>query len=380
MQHIKGKHTYIRVMIDEIDDLTREQIQAFADHPVFSGSKVRIMPDCHAGAGAVIGTTATMGDAIIPNMVGVDIGCGMLSVNIGRMDDIDFQALDEHIRREVPMGFNHHQDHERIGRFGHSKTGFTLVEKFDWLLGNPQFQSLSKLRGGIVLKESFPLSFGTLGGGNHFIELGRDEKEDVWVTIHSGSRGFGHAIATWHQKKAKILMESVFLGDKYSRMEFLPAGFGMEDYLHDMKIAQDYAQLNRRIMMHKILHFWVQTGKTWDKLNAVESVHNYIDFDDGIIRKGAIAANEGQKVVIPFNMEDGLIIGEGLGNHDWNCSAPHGAGRIGSRTWAKANLSLSDAKESMADKGIWTSSLNKNTLDEVKGAYKDKDAILAARS
>ena len=364
MQHFQGKHAYCRVMIDNIDAETQKQIYSFLNHPSFKGSKIRIMPDCHAGAGAVIGTTATMTDSVIPNVVGVDIGCGMLSVNLGNISGFSREDLDKHIRKEIPIGFKRHENNDLVVKDLPNELG-KQVGDFMWLL----LPRNNKMKAKLDFSKPFCHSLGTLGGGNHFVELGRDEEENIWVTIHSGSRSFGLSVALWHQGRAKM-----YTGKAYHRMEFLTKSTGMDDYLHDMKIAQEYASLNRKIMMHRILSFFPFNYP----IEEIESVHNYINFEDNIIRKGAISANKGEKVVIPFNMENGLIIGEGLGNSDWNNSAPHGAGRVGSRRWAKENLDLQEARDSMVEKDIWTSSLCMGTLDEAKGAYKDKNLILDA--
>ena len=365
-----GKYAFCKVFIDYIDEATQTQIYSFLNHPSFKGSKIRIMSDCHAGAGAVVGTTATMTNSVIPNVVGVDIGCGVLICNIGKIGCIDFQKLDDHIRKVIPIGFNHHQRSSIL----HKRLPHKLAQRYD------VFKKLEKRKSTFTkadLNEKKPhlMSIGSLGGGNHFIELGKDDEENIWITIHSGSRGFGLDIAKWHQRRAKALMKEMFIGAAHRQLEFLTKATGMEDYLHDMKVAQEYAQLNREIMMFRLLEFF---GKNFKPLETIESVHNYISFTDNVIRKGAISAHKDEKVVIPFNMEDGLIIGVGLGNNDWNNSAPHGAGRVASRTWAKANLSLEKAKKNMKDKGIWTSSLSEDTLDEVKEAYKDKDTIIEA--
>ena len=363
MTYIKGKYTYARIFAYDIEKETEKQIQSFVDHPVFKKSKIRIMPDCYPGKGAVIGTTATLTNAIIPNVVGSDLNCGILSYNIGYFPDIDFEALDKHIRNEIPLGFKHHDNKQKQLKGLKDPFVSSLIDNFD----KPSNIGL------IAPFKGYGSSLGTLGGGNHFIELGRDEEEDVWITIHSGSRKFGHNIATYYQNKAKENMKEMFIKE-FKNMEFLTKNTGMNDYLNDVKITKEFAYWNRRMMLQKILLFFNEDHF----FNEVESVHNYIDEFDGIIRKGAISAQKGEQVVIPFNMEDGLIIGEGLGNPDWNFSAPHGAGRLGSRKWAKANLNLEEAKQSMKDKNIWTSSLNLNNLDEVQKAYKSKDVILDA--
>jgi len=368
VQKFQGSKAWCKVFIESVDAETQKQIYSFLNHPSFAGSKIRIMPDCHAGAGAVIGTTATMTDSVIPNVVGVDIGCNIGSANIGKMKDIDFQALDDFIRKEIPLGFHHHNSTSDVTKNLAPSLQKDVISLYEEIEKN--------LRAKLDFSKPYLQSVGSLGGGNHFIELGKDEEDNIWVTAHSGSRGFGLAIAQYYQNKARDVMKEMYTGAAYHRMEFLTASTGMNEYLNDLKIAQRYALINRRIMVSRIINF-LGVPKPAD---YVESIHNYIDLENKIIRKGAISANLNEKVIIPFNMEDGLIIGLGKGNSDWNNSAPHGAGRIGSRRWAKDNLDLEEAQQNMSDKGIWTSSLNEGTLDEVKGAYKSKDIILDAIS
>ncbi len=354
MQTIHGKYNFAHVMIDTIDDSTREQIQGFLDIPVFKNTYIAIMPDCHAGKGSCIGFTAKFGNHVIPNIVGVDIGCGMLAKNIGRME-IDYDMFDSLIREFIPAGFNIHNKNPWIDQIEDNVIS--------------QFQDVAKKIG--QNPDKTLNSIGTLGGGNHFIEIDEDIYLNKWIVIHSGSRNFGARIADYHQKKAKALMASVFQND-FSNCEFLPIEHGGQEYLEDMKLAQLYASHNRKTMMDILLK----------KLNAqfvkdtIECVHNYINFDDNIIRKGAISAHQDERVLIPLNMRDGVIVGKGKGSKKWNYSAPHGAGRLMSRTQAKEVLDMGEFEKSMD--GIWTSCINLSTLEESPYAYKNKDDIINA--
>jgi RNA-splicing ligase RtcB len=337
-------------MTDEIDEMTVSQIYGFLNHPAFKGSHIVIMPDVHAGMGAVIGYTATMNSYVIPAVVGVDIGCGVDAYNLGQID-VDFEALDHYIRNNIPAGFSARE--ESISSI--MDTSIDTICKKD-----PKMDA-----------HRAKLSLGTLGG-NHFIELNRNSSDNIWLVIHSGSRKFGLDIAVYHQQRAKALMKEMFIGDAYKNLEFLPIDKGGQEYLGDMYTAQLYAKLNRFLMGNEICKEYFSLDI--HDLECVKSVHNYINFKDKIIRKGAISAHKGERVIIPLNMRDGSIIATGKGNKDWNYSAPHGAGRIMSRKRAKAELTLEEFQSEM--KGIWTSCIHKKTLDESPMAYKDKKIIL----
>jgi len=352
---IKAKYNSANVMLPDeghIDDTTKTQIYGFLNHPAFGNSYIAIMPDCHAGAGSCIGFTMKMNDYIIPNIVGVDIGCGVLSANVGKTK-IDLQKFDDFIRGNIPSGFN-----------VNSKSQIDNTPFKDTVL------KLSKKIGSDPARNV--LACGSLGGGNHFIEIGVDENEDKWITVHTGSRKFGLDICNYHQNIAKGLMKKMFIGSAYHKMEFLTDGY-KEDYLKDMEIAQNFAERSRDLIITKLVDFIGVKEKS-----VVESTHNFIDFQDNIVRKGAIRAYENESLIIPFNMQDGLIIGEGKSNPKWNYSAPHGAGRVLSRRKAKETLDIKDMKEGMKRAGVFTTSLSKNTLDEAKGAYKNKHLILNA--
>lgn len=348
---IQGKYNYAHVFIDEIDETTREQIESMMNHPAFANSQIRIMPDCHAGAGSVVGFTSELNDYVIPNVVGVDIGCGIYSYNLGKLKP-DFPSLDNFIRTDIPHGFNIRSD-----VYSENREFNKFKEEFGDLINLLELD-----------KTKVERSAGSLGGGNHFIEFGEDDNGDNWLTVHSGSRNFGLQVATYFQNRAKELMKQSNLSVP-SGTEYLPMDAGGKEYLAAMQIAQKFAHFNREIMAEQIIGF---LGA--DVNNVVFSVHNYIDFSDNIIRKGAIRAYEGEKVVIPFNMRDGLIIARGKSSQKWNYSAPHGAGRIMSRSQARKKVNLHDFSYTMKD--IYTTCVNKNTLDEAPFVYKEKEIIL----
>lgn len=371
----------LRIFTDTIEPEALNQIYTLVKQPAFKDCKVRIMPDVHAGAGCVIGFTADLGNKVIPNIVGVDIGCGMLTIELGKID-IDFQFLDNIIRNKIPSGRNTHDS--RMVRF----------------------DDLQKLYCYRELKDSKHLerSIGTLGGGNHFIEIDLDNEGTKYLVIHTGSRNLGKQVAEYYQKLAIEVMQGK---DKlYSMQEQLiedykkqgrkkeienaikelhrtfnpnPLGIPKElcyltgkyrdQYLHDMEICQKYAVLNRNTIASIILG-----AMNWKSLGGFETIHNYIEIESNMVRKGAISAKDGELLLIPINMRDGSIIGKGKGNSDWNCSAPHGAGRIMSRSKAKETLSIEEFKETMKD--IFTTSVNQSTIDESPMAYKPMDEIV----
>lgn len=364
-----GKYNKADVMVDSIDEATISQIYSFLNHPAFSGSRIVIMPDTHKGEGSVVGYTATMNDYIIPNVVGVDIGCGVLAVNIGQQN-INFEMLDKYIKRNIPSGFAIRQSSagiydikgltcsESLKHFGSYKLQQDILH-----LSETLDQNLGRVLG----------SIGTLGGGNHFIEVDLDNKNNYWVLIHSGSRNFGLRIATHYQNIAEKAMKDEFKGaSAYKSLEYLYRDeAAAESYLDAMEVAQKYAKINRRVMAEVIVNFL--KAKT---IEEIESVHNYIDFKDDMIRKGAISAHKDEKLIIPFNMKDGVAVCTGKGNQDWNYSAPHGAGRIMSRNQAKKNLQLEDFTKDM--EGVFTTTANQNTIDESPRAYKDALIIIEA--
>lgn len=384
MQEVKGKFNSAKVFTDAVDEKSLQQIQTLCNQEFTSGTKIRLMPDVHAGAGCTIGTTMTIKDKIVPNLVGVDIGCGMETLCIKADSEVskNFNGaeLDKIIRKNIPSGFN-------IRKFPH---GF--VEQVDW----------EKIKGHYNKKRAW-LSLGTLGGGNHFIEADRDDEGNLYIVVHSGSRHAGLEIANYYQELAwrqlngncesdcKQLIEQLKaegrtqeIQEKLAELKaqvvtnipkdlaYLSGEF-FDDYINDMKIMQHFALLNRKAMIQVIcigLHV-----KEEDIIEQFTTIHNYIDTDNMILRKGAVSAQKGEKLLIPINMRDGSIICVGKGNEDWNCSAPHGAGRVMSRKKARENLSLEEFKAEMS--GIWSSTVNLDTIDEAPMAYKSMDDILA---
>lgn len=379
MLEIRGKVNTAICFARVIEDEAVDQIRRMCDTEMTRGSKVRIMPDVHAGKGCTIGTTMTITDKAVPNVVGVDIGCGMYTVRLGKVD-IDFGKVDE-VCHYIPSGMDVWEG--RIVRF-----------------------DLTELRCYRELHDTRRLerSLGTLGGGNHFIEIDEAADGTKYLVIHSGSRNLGKQVAEFYQQLAidlhsgkeeyfrmrdEIIRTYKEQGRRTEIQEALIAfkneyeaknpdapedlcwlyGEYLMDYLHDVEICQRFARLNREKMAEIILE---RTGMTAE--DAFHTIHNYIDTDEMILRKGAIAAHEGEKVLIPINMRDGSVLAIGKGNPDWNYSSPHGAGRVMSRARAKESIDLDEYRESMA--GIYTTSVNEQTLDEAPMAYKALDDII----
>ncbi|WP_147625026.1 RtcB family protein [Treponema denticola] len=352
MQIIEGTYNKASVMIDSIDSKTEKQIKTFLNHKAFEGTNIAIMPDCHAGKGAVIGFTMNIDKYIIPNIVGVDIGCGILSARLN-IKNPDLAELDNFIKKNIPHGKGVHRNIK---------------------IDNKEFEEeIIEESKKVHMDEDRALkSIGTLGGGNHFIELGKDSQGRLWLTVHSGSRNLGLQIAVFHQKKAhQLLDEQKLLTPEDKNLEYL---FTESDegkaYLRATYFAQKYAKENRKKMIELISQFLHAEIE-----ETVESVHNFIG-EDGIIRKGATSAGLNERLIIPFNMRDGFAFCEGKGNNDYNQSAPHGAGRIMSRSKAFNELSLKDFQKEMKSAGIFTTTATKNTLDEAPSAYKNKEIIL----
>lgn len=373
----------LKIFANNIEDKAKEQIDLLLEQEPFKDCKIRIMPDVHAGAGCVIGFTGNLGDKVIPNIVGVDIGCGMLCVELGNID-LDLERLDNIIYEFVPSGMNVHEE---------QKYKFLEME---------QLYCLKELKNKDNWLEK---SLGTLGGGNHFIEIDIDESDNKYLIIHTGSRNLGKQVAEIYQNKAieycsykeemenekndiirlykehgrekEIQQALIDIKKKYEGKTKLPKdlcyleGKLREDYLHDMKLCQEFAKDNRLCIAKQILCNYFEVPYDF---NYFQTIHNYIDFEDNIVRKGSIKASYGKKVLIPMNMRDGCIIGIGKGNDDWNQSAPHGAGRIMSRIEAKNTLSMKDFKDSMQD--IYTTSVNESTIDESPMAYKPMQEII----
>lgn len=344
MIKITGKYTTASIMIDEIEDSARIQIEAMVNHPAFT-NPVSIMPDTHMGKGAVIGFTMLLTDKVVPNVIGVDIGCGMMACRfIGDVSDL--KEINRKIRRAVPLGFNNHNgDLDKM-----SLVPDNVVQDTQWLIEQ-----------GVKLnKDNVRRSIGTLGGGNHFIEISKSES-GYWIVIHSGSRGFGKNVAEFWQNKANNNHQSK---EDLNYLENDEA----KSYLAMMLAAQQYANLNRRTMIDNILK---EFG--WKEEFRMDSVHNYVNFQDNIVRKGATSAQEGELLIIPLNMRDGVLLCKGKGNKEWNYSAPHGAGRVMGRKEAKRKLNIDDFTETM--KGVYSTSVNAATLDEAPMAYKKAELI-----
>ena len=398
MKTIEGYN--VKIYTDNIEDSASEQIKELLSVDVFSKCKIRIMPDVHAGAGCVIGFTGDLGDKVIPNIVGVDIGCGILVQPFVCVGDMDYHAFNEFILRHIPSGRNY-----RDNRYA------PLPQKYMDVYRAAK-DIIKQLRCYRELKETKRLnaSIGSLGGGNHFIELDKDECGMTYLVVHTGSRNLGKQVAQIYQKLAvKCQSGWAELMEEQNRMiaEYKAAGhkdelqeairqlhnsFKMrksaippdlsylegayrEDYLHDMRLCQQWAKMNRKLIANLIMDYLILQGnvETPSYDLTFESVHNYIG-DDNIIRKGAIAAYEGQKCIIPLNMRDGSLICIGKGNAEWNCSAPHGAGRIMSRRQAFKSISLDDYRASM--QGIYSECLSDDTKDESPMVYKPKDEII----
>lgn len=347
---ITGTYNTAVVFNDHLDPESRNQIHEFCNQELFRDANIRIMPDVHAGKGCVIGYTATLGPKVVPNLIGLDIGCGIQATRLGGLNP-SYEKLDQFIRKHIPSGFKRNK----------SADPKDFPEKFIVDLKKTckvlDIDMMEHLKG-----------LGSLGGGNHFIEVAIDSDKARWLLIHSGSRNFGLQVATWHQEKA-IRRSQENRSDIPKHFAYLE-GNDREAYIRDMKVAQTYARLNRREMTRRILEHLNET----EDLDQFETVHNYINFDDGIIRKGAISAHQGERMVIPLNMRDGSLIAYGKGNPEWNFSAPHGAGRRMSRNRARKELDFEDFRKGM--KNVWTSTVSKKTLDEAPGAYKPKGEIL----
>lgn len=371
MTTIKNKAgNEVKIFAKTIEYEAFDQIKKMADFEAYQHSKIRVMPDCHAGKGCTIGTTMEITDKITPNLVGVDIGCGMLTVKL-KDTDIDLEHLDRVINTQVPSGFNVHK-HRQV-RFN-----------FDDLRCKNEMDL-----------ERASKSLGSLGGGNHFIEVGKNDNNELFLVIHSGSRYLGNQAAKYYQQLAwknvnemssikqqlidrlkaegkknqiKSALKKLKKPKANKELAYL-TGSDMDDYLHDIRIIQKYALVNRRTMADIILK---HTGLSED--SSFETIHNYIDFNRMIMRKGAISAEKGEKVLIPINMRDGSLICIGKGNPDWNYSAPHGAGRLMSRRAARKGLDLKIFKKQM--KSVYSTSVLKATLDEAPDAYKPMDEIV----
>ena len=374
---LKGKYNEAKVFADTADATSVSQVLLLLDQEFVSGSRIRMMPDIHAGAGCTIGTTMTVTDKIVPNLVGVDIGCGMETVAV-REKHIELQKLDKLIYEKIPSGF---QIREKTHRYYEQ---IDLEELYC-------YRQIHAVRA--------EKSLGTLGGGNHFIEVDKDEEGTIYVVVHSGSRHLGVEVAQYYQEEAykalncqtkkdidrliadlkaqgreKEIQKSIAelkntVKTNIPKVLAYVSGELFDQYIHDMKMVQNYAGLNRKAMMDEIIK-----GMKLHVTSQFTTIHNYIDTDAMILRKGAVSAKKGEKLLIPINMRDGSLICTGRGNDDWNQSAPHGAGRLMSRSAAKQSFTVSEFRKQM--NGIYSTSVNKETLDECPMAYKGMDEIV----
>ena len=353
MIEIKGKYNIAIVYTDNIESSAKHDLRVFCDQEFLAGSKIRVMPDVHTGRGCTIGTTMTIKDAIIPCAVGVDISCAILTVKLDN-EYIDLEELDKFIRKNIPSG-----RHVRDGKQGRPRRSRSH--------GRIDLTKLSCYKQ-VKLKNAWE-ALGTVGAGNHFIELNRSSSGIYYLQVHTGSRNPGKRVAEFYQDLAYSDCGGPHDPSIEHDLSYL-TGKHMDDYIHDMKIMQDYASLNRSIIVDDIIE-----GLGLHEVDRFDTVHNYIDTENMILRKGACAAYEDQLLVIPMNMRDGSLICRGKGNPDWNYSAPHGAGRILSRSAAKKKLNLEDYKDTMKD--VFTTCVSKGTLDEAPMAYKPMEEIVS---
>ena len=380
MFELKGKYNECKVFADIIENSAIAQLTNMMNFEHMNG-KIRIMPDCHAGSGCVIGTTMTIKDKVTPYLVGVDIGCGVLAVKL-KETRMDLSALDSVIRKNIPSGGEVYE--EAVADFD--------LDRFICKKGDDK-----------TLK-----SIGTLGGGNHFIEVDKDASGNLWLVIHSGSRSLGLRVCEHYQKlghesildeanggslrdKNKAAIEMLTKAGRKKEISktlekikeehrknvaSIPyelayvKGDNFNNYIHDMKVTQEYAALNRRVMANRIIK-----AMKLHELESFDTIHNYIDTDNMVLRKGAVAAYMGQKLLIPMNMRDGSLVCVGKGNEDWNCSAPHGAGRLMSRRSAKESISMDEYRKSM--EGIFTTCVSRGTIDESPMSYKPMESIMS---
>lgn len=377
MIEIQGKYNQAKIFTDVVDGSSIAQVQELCNQEFTVGSKIRLMPDIHAGAGCTIGTTMTITDKVVPNLVGVDIGCGMETVRI-REEHLELQKLDKLIYERIP-------------------SGFSIRDKAHRYIKDVNLNELNCLP--YVKLSRAEKSIGTLGGGNHFIEVDKDDEGNIYIVVHSGSRHLGVEVANYYQEAGyKVLnhTDSTSIQAWVSQMKAegrdkeiqkelkklknlkqtnIPkalayvSGDLFEQYIHDMKIVQHFAMLNRQAIMDEIIK-----GMKLHIEEQFTTIHNYIDTESMILRKGAVSARAGEQLLIPINMRDGSLVCVGKGNEDWNYSAPHGAGRLMSRSEAKETFTVSEFKAQMEE--IYTTSVNKSTLDECPMAYKKMDDIL----
>ena len=382
MFEVRGRYASAKIFTEVVEEEAIAQVIALLNQPYAEGQRVRMMPDIHAGAGCTIGTTMTISNKVCPNLVGVDIGCGMKTVKLAEGTVLDLERLDAALHGYdveviVPSGFD-------IRATRHSFCDRISLEAL-------------RCAKNVDLDRAYR-SIGTLGGGNHFIEIDRDEAGNVYLVIHTGSRHLGIDVCKFYQEQAFKSLASPSQEERMALINSLKAagrqrdipsalqelakrspkstkdlawceGQLFEDYIHDMRIAQRYAELNREAIAEAICQYM-----GWEVEDEFQTIHNYIDTEHMVLRKGAVSAQSGEKLLIPINMRDGSLLCIGKGNEDWNCSAPHGAGRLMSRAKAKATVSMAEFEESMA--GIYTTSVSVGTLDESPMAYKRIEDIV----
>ena len=338
MKTVKGIYAEAKIFTDDVEEYAQAQVKMICDHQAAEGSRIRLMPDIHPGKMGPIGLSMTATDKVIPQLLGVDIGCGMTCVKLNK-DNVEFQKLDRVIRENVPSGFAIRKEpHHMAAEFPYEKLHCARH----------------------VNRPKAERSLGTLGGGNHFLELDRGEDGSLYLVVHTGSRHLGEEVAEHYTKLAHTSLKAQRLEVPYY-MSYLE-GDEKEAYMEDVQTVEDYAELNRQIIVREILK-----GMKWKAVEQFSVAHNYLDASR-VLRKGAIAAEKGFQVIIPANMRDGMLLGIGLGNEDWNCSAPHGSGRRLKREDVKSWYTVSDFKREM--KGIYSSCVGTDTLDEAPFAYR----------
>lgn len=346
MKTVNGVYTSAKIFTDTIEDYALAQIQRLCDHEAFAGCTVRIMPDVHPGKVGTIGFTSTVGRKILPQVVGIDIGCGVILAKL-KQKKTEFQKLDKILRERVPSGFRLRGKPHRFS------------QDFDFL----RLNCVEHVR-----VEKAERSLGTLGGGNHFIELDQDEEGTLYAVIHTGSRRLGKEVTEYYLSEGQKELKRKGISVPYE-LTYLE-GMLREKYLQDIQAVQEFAALNRAAILEELAK-----GMKWKIQEQISSVHNYIDSsgEEIILRKGAVSARKGEPVIIPVNMRDGILLGVGRGNPDWNYSAPHGAGRKLKREAVKARFTVSQFKAEM--KGVYSSCIGKDTLEEAPFAYRKLQEI-----
>lgn len=349
MLQYSGTYNSGKILLDSVDSKVVSQLNTILNTECFAHTNIVVMPDCHMGSGgAMVGFTMTLNDVIVPSLVGVDIGCGVSAYKLGRLKKLKAEKFDKFIRKHIPIGNNVHE------------TPVIQTEEFQEVIRRLGFNEQHVL-----------CSLGSLGSGNHFIEIDKDDENNYWLVIHTGSRNFGFEVAQVYLQKARENMKELF-GEHYKGFEYLSKEEDKKAYFEDVAIAQEFASFNRQMIAKIIIEDYFKLP--FEELKVIESVHNYIDLEAGILRKGAISAKDGEELIIPFNMAYGCVIGKGKSSKENNYSAPHGAGRIMSRTDAVHKVTKEAYEKSM--KGVFTTSISKHTLDESPMVYKKPKLIL----